>query len=177
MAKLVAIRTRHLEFPESQLLQYFILALVIFLLPQPAFSASFPLTSFPAFSTVAPCATGYLSTLWDERPWNGCSSNLPLRSYGSCICAYRMSSVNEAISDQFSIFDDECSTSGVFELVTQLCDWCGVDLGKEVVGTIGSAAIVTASSVRASSVTASSAGAGATGTVTSLELISERAIS
>lgn len=122
----------HDEFPiKSPVLLYL---LYILILSHPAASVSFPLTSFPAYSTVAPCATGHLEWIFNTGWWSGCSSNLPLKSYGSCICAYRLSDVNYDISVHFSA-DAECSTSGVYEAVTQLCTWCGVDLAKNGVAT------------------------------------------
>lgn len=66
-----------------------------------------------------------------------------------------MTDVNSILSDDFSE-DAECSTSGVSDLVTQLCSWSGVDLAKADAGA-GSAA---------ASPTGSGTGAGATGIAT-----------
>ena len=132
------------------------LILILSLLPLPAISVSFPLTSFPAYSTVAPCATGHLSYLFNTNWFVDCSSSLPLKSYGSCICAYQMTDVNYDLSVHFSA-DAECSTSGVSEVVTQLCGWCGVDLAKDGAG--GTVAT-----------TALGAGAGARGSILQLDI-------
>jgi len=127
----IAMRFHDEIFVKSPFLPY-LLSILIF--SRSTASVSFPLTSFPAYSTIAPCATGHLEWMFNTGWWHGCSSNLPLKSYGSCICAYRLSDVNDDLSVHFSA-DAECSTSGVYEAVTQLCTWCGVDLAKNGVGT------------------------------------------
>lgn len=42
-----------------------------------------------------------------------------------------MTDVNHDLSLHFSE-DAECSTTGVYEFVTQLCGWAGVNLAKDV---------------------------------------------
>jgi len=122
----------HDEIPMKSPFLPYLLNILIF--SRSAASVSCPLTSFPAYSTVAPCATGHLAWIFNTGWWDGCSSNLPLKSYGSCICAYRHNDVNSDLSLHFSA-DAECSTSSVYEVVTQLCTWCGVDLAKNGVAT------------------------------------------
>ena len=116
----------------------------LILLPHPTYSqVSFPLTAFPAWSTIAPCATGHIDFMFNTGWWSECSSDMPIKSYGSCICAYQKTDVDEDLSEYFSAAA-ECSTSGVSAFVTQLCSWGGVDLAKDAAGAGGAAASTTA---------------------------------
>ena len=167
MLNIMAMRSLHPIAAHSRFLRYFLFALSLVLFPQCAVSqVSFPLTAFPAWSSVAPCMTGKLSYIWNTDWYSDCSSAVPIKSYGSCICAYQMTDVNGNLSDDYEE-DAECSTSGVSELVTQLCSWSGVDLSKADAGAGGVGA----------SVTASGSGAGATGTDSIFERLGKKSIS
>ncbi|KAL8817278.1 MAG: hypothetical protein Q9191_008176 [Dirinaria sp. TL-2023a] len=156
MSKIMAMRSRHADSASSQFLPYFFFPVALLLSLQPAVcQVSFPLTAFPAWSTVAPCMTGALSEIWNTDLYDDCASDVPIKSYGSCVCAYQMTMVNENLRLTYD-FDAECSTSGVSDLVTQLCSWSGVDLAKAAAGA-GSAGVT---------LTASATGAGATGVAT-----------
>ncbi|KAL9046183.1 MAG: hypothetical protein Q9214_000919 [Letrouitia sp. 1 TL-2023] len=93
------------------------------------FSASFPLTVISHYSELAPCAASHLSVDFNTYFYDGCSSaNTPISAYGSCLCAQRLSSIQQSISIDFE-FDPECSSTAVQPFVTAFCDKWGVDIG------------------------------------------------
>ena len=103
----------------------------IFLFTSSVFSVTFPLTAISHYSELAPCAASHLTEELISGYYNGCSSaQLGLSSYGSCICAQRLSSIQMMISIQFAI-DTECSSTSVQPFLSAFCDRWGVDIGAD----------------------------------------------
>lgn len=101
----------------------------LFLFASGVFSATFPLTAISHYSELAPCAASHLTNELISLNYDGCSAaQLGLSSYGSCICAQRLGSMQRMISIDFE-FDPECSSTSVQPFLTAFCNRWGVDIG------------------------------------------------
>ncbi|KAL8864009.1 MAG: hypothetical protein Q9198_010160, partial [Flavoplaca austrocitrina] len=108
-------------------LNIFILILLCFL-PSTLSTVSFPLTAIPHYSELSPCAVSHLSQDFNIWWYDGCTSATPISAYGSCLCAQRLRTLQNAISRDFEA-DDECSSTGVQAYLTAFCAQWGVDIG------------------------------------------------